>query len=151
MKLGYVNSRRPFKPNISNAPKPSKFLASTGLRRTLSSLTYRIPQLPIASTKMYWFLLNCFSSTKIPPHWYRYGEIRIWLNVPIKNMSMEMIRVEEFGESKDEDYGWINLVFFYGFSLKILPGISQHFMGIRVFIVGCMRNAKSQLQPNRAF
>ena len=24
-------------------------------------------------------------------------------------------------------------------------------MGIRVFIVGCMRNAKSQFQPNRAF
>ena len=24
-------------------------------------------------------------------------------------------------------------------------------MGISVFIVGCMRNAKSQLQPNKAF
>ena len=35
--------------------------------------------------------------------------------------------------------------------LKILSGSSLHFVGIRVFIVGCMRNAKSQFQPNRAF
>ena len=29
------------------------------------------------------------------------------------------------------------------FSLKILFGSSLHFMGIRVFIVGCVRNVKS--------
>ena len=66
-------------------------------------------------------------------------------------MLMERMRVEEFGESKDEDFGWVNLVFLYGFSLKIFFGSSLHFVGIRVFIVGCMRNAKSQLQPNRSF
>ena len=31
-----------------------------------------------------------------------YGEIRIWLNVPLKDMSMERVRVKEFGESKNE-------------------------------------------------
>ena len=29
----------------------------------------------------------------------------IWLNVPLKDVSMEWVRVEEFGESKDEDFG----------------------------------------------
>ena len=29
----------------------------------------------------------------------------IWLNVPLKDMSMERVRVEEFGESKDKDCG----------------------------------------------
>ena len=54
---------------------------------------------------MNWSLLNYFPSTKIPPHRYEYGEIMIWLNEPLKDMSMERVRVEEFGESKDEDYG----------------------------------------------
>ena len=34
---------------------------------------------------------------------------------------------------------------------KFLSGSFLHFVGIRVFIVVCMRNAKSQFQPNRAF
>ena len=43
--LGYMNSNKPSKPNLPNAPKPSKLLALTRLRRTVSSLTFRIPQL----------------------------------------------------------------------------------------------------------
>ena len=66
-------------------------------------------------------------------------------------MSMERVRVEEFGESSDEDCGWVNLVFLKDFSLQILSSSSQHFLGIRVFIIVCMRNAKSQFQLNRAF
>ena len=50
--LGYMNIRRPSKPNLPSAPKPSKLFPLIGLHRTLSSLTYRIPQSPIASTKM---------------------------------------------------------------------------------------------------
>ena len=50
--LGYMNIRRPSKPNLPSAPKPSNLLPLIGLHRTLSSLTYRIPQSPIASTKM---------------------------------------------------------------------------------------------------
>ena len=41
----------------------------------------------------------------MPPHRYEYGEIRILANVPLKDVSMKMMRVEEFGESKDEDCG----------------------------------------------
>ena len=100
-----MNNKRPSKPNLLNAPKPSKLLALIGLRQTLFSLTYRIPQLPFASTKMNWSLLNCFPSTKIHSHWYGYGEIRIWLNVPLKDKSMRSVRVEKFGESNDEDSG----------------------------------------------
>ena len=29
----------------------------------------------------------------------------IWLNVPLKDVSMERVREEEFGESNDEDCG----------------------------------------------
>ena len=32
-------------------------------------------------------------------------------NVPLKDVSMKRVKVEEFGESMDEDCGWVNLVF----------------------------------------
>ena len=35
----------------------------------------------------------------------KYGEIRILANVPFKDISMERVKVKEFGESKDKDYG----------------------------------------------
>ena len=54
---------------------------------------------------MNWSLMNYFPSTKILSHRYRYGEIGIWLNVPLKDATMERIRVEEFRELKDEDCG----------------------------------------------
>ena len=54
---------------------------------------------------MNWSLLSYFLSTKILSHKYGYGEIRIWLNVSLKDISMERVRVEEFEESKDEDCG----------------------------------------------
>ena len=66
-------------------------------------------------------------------------------NVPLKDVLMERVRVEEFRETKEEDCGRVNLVFLLGFSLKILSGSSLHFMGIRVYIVGCVWNAKSQV------
>ena len=35
--------------------------------------------------------------------------------VPFKDMSMERVRIEEFGQSKDEDCRSVNLVFFLRF------------------------------------
>ena len=29
----------------------------------------------------------------------------IWLNIPLKDVTMKRVRVEEFGESKDDDCG----------------------------------------------
>ena len=43
--LGYMNSNRPSKPNLPNAPKPSKLLAPTRLHQTVSSIIFQIPQL----------------------------------------------------------------------------------------------------------
>ena len=52
---------------------------------------------------MNWSLLNCFPSTKILYDRYEYDEIRIWLNVSLKDVTMERVKVEEFGELKDEN------------------------------------------------
>ena len=40
-----MNSRRPFKPNLPNVPKPSKLLLQWGYAEPISSLAYRIPLL----------------------------------------------------------------------------------------------------------
>ena len=40
-----MNSRRPFKPNLPNVPKPSKLLLQRGYADPISSLAYRIPLL----------------------------------------------------------------------------------------------------------
>ena len=42
--LGYMNSNRPSKPNLPDAPKPFKLLAPIRLRQTVSFLVFRIPQ-----------------------------------------------------------------------------------------------------------
>ena len=43
--LRYMNSNRPSKPNLPNAPKPSKLLVPIRLHRTVSSLAFRISRL----------------------------------------------------------------------------------------------------------
>ena len=40
-----MNSKRPFKPNLPNVPKPSKLLLQRGYAKPISSLAYRIPLL----------------------------------------------------------------------------------------------------------
>ena len=58
MKLGYMNSKRPFKPNLPSVPKPFKFLAPTKLRRTFVFYSLLDPAIrPIASTKPHRLLL----------------------------------------------------------------------------------------------
>ena len=66
---------------------------------TLNLVFFSLPDPAIAHciNQMNWSLLNCFPSTKTPPHWYEYGEIRIWQNVPL---SMEGVRVEEIWRIK---------------------------------------------------
>ena len=143
-----MNSRRPSKPNLPRAPKPSKLLAPTGLHQTLSSLAYQIPQSPIVSTKMNWSLLNCFPSTKIPPHWYG-CEIRIWLNVPQGYVNGK-------GESRGiwRIKGWRLWISQSCFSLRFLSQNSlwnpSTFRGYkRAFILVWEWNAKSQFFQNK--
>ena len=52
-------------------------------------------------------------------------------NEPLKDVTMERVRVKEFEESLCEECGWVNLVFLLGFSLNILSGSSLHFVGMR--------------------
>ena len=40
-----MNSRRPFKSNLPNVPKPSKLLLQRGSAEPISSLAYQIPLL----------------------------------------------------------------------------------------------------------
>ena len=62
----------------------------------------------------------------------------IWLNVPLKDVTMERVRVEKFGETKR------NLVFLQGFSLKILSGNYLQYVGIRGIYTGvCLECEKS--------
>ena len=64
-------------------------------------------------------------------------------------MLMERVRVEEF---ENQRYKIVDesILFFSGvFSLKILSGSSLHFMGIKVFIVGYVRNVKSHFSANQ--
>ena len=57
-------------------------------------------------------------------------------NKPLKDLTMEMKRVEEFEESLNEDWGWINLVFLYSFSLKILSRSFLSFVGKKGIYTG---------------
>ena len=54
------------------------------------------------------------------------GMVRNFLaNEPLKDVTMERVRVEEFEESLCKDYGWVNLVFYFYFFLGFL---SQNFL-----------------------
>ena len=63
---------------------------------------------------------------------------------------MERVRVEEFGESKDEDCGWVNLVFLQDFSLKILFGSSLHFVGIKGIYIGVCMECEESIFPKQS-
>ena len=76
--LGYMTSNRPSKPNLPNAPKPSKLLAPTRLRRTMSFLTFRIPQLAHCINQYELVLSWTASQHQEPSHYSGFGEIRIW-------------------------------------------------------------------------
>ena len=55
---------------------------------------------------------------------------------------MERVRVVEFENQRHKIVDESILFFSKGFSLKILYRSSLHFVGIRVFIVGYVRNVK---------
>ena len=68
-------------------------------------------------------------------------------NVPLKDVTMERKRVEEFEESLCEDWGWVNLVSLLGFSLKILSRNSLHFVGIRGIYTGVCLECEMSVFP----
>ena len=92
IKFGYMNSRRPSKPNLPSAPKPSKLLAPTGLCRTLSSLAYWIPQL-VHCINQYQLVLFKL----LPKHRITFSQIWVWWD---KDLSTSQGCINEEGESR---------------------------------------------------
>ena len=100
-----MNSRRPSKPNLSNVPKPSKLLLQRGYAEPISSLTCRIPLL---DHSIYQYEIDPFlTASQIPNSLLTdMGMVRkSFGNIPLKDLTMERKRVEEFEESLCEDCG----------------------------------------------
>ena len=100
-----MNSRRPSKPNLPNVPKPSKLLLQRGYTKPISSLAYRIPLL---DHSIYQYEIGPFLIASQAPNdlLIDVGMVRkCFGNEPLKDITMERMRVEEFEESLCEDCG----------------------------------------------
>ena len=100
-----MNSRRPSKPNLPNVPKPSKLLLQRGYAKPISSLACRIPLL---DHSIYQYEIGPFLTASQTPNGLLtdIGMVRkCFGNVPLKDLTMERNRVEEFEESLCEDCG----------------------------------------------
>ena len=91
MKLGYMNSRRSFKLNLPNVPKPSKLLAPTRLCRTFVFSNLTNPAIrSIASTKPHQLLLaiprSFLSSKTLSTLWIDVG--CIWVQISSQILTM---------------------------------------------------------------
>ena len=98
-----MNSRRPSKPNLPNVPKSSKLLLQRGYTEPISSLACRILLL---NHSIYQYEIGPFlTASQIPNDLLTYiGMVRKGFgNVPLKDLTMERKRVEEFEESLCED------------------------------------------------
>ena len=98
-----MNSRRPSKPNLPNVPKPSKLLLHRGYAKPISSLAYRIPLLDhsINQYEIGPFLTTSQTTNGLLTNMSMVG--KGFGNVPLKDVTMERKRVEEFEESLYED------------------------------------------------
>ena len=100
-----MNSRRSSKPNLPNVPKPSKLLLQRGCVKLISSLVCRIPLL---DHSIYQYEIGPFLTASQTPNGLLtdIGMVRKGFgNVPLKDLTIERKRVEEFEESLCEDCG----------------------------------------------
>ena len=100
-----MNSIRPSKPNPHNVPKPSKLLHQRGYVEPISSLAYRIPLL---DHSIYQYEIGPFLTTSqtLNGLFTDIGMVsKGFGNVPLKDLTMERKKVEEFEESLCEDCG----------------------------------------------
>ena len=100
-----MNSRRPSKPNLPNVPKPSKLLLQRGYAEPISSLAC---QIPLLDHSIYQYGIGPFlTASQIPNGLLTdMGMVRKGFgNIPLKDLTMERKRVEEFEKSLCEDYG----------------------------------------------
>ena len=100
-----MNSRRPFKPNLTYVPKPSKLLLQRGYAKPISSLAC---QILLLDHSIYQYEIGPFLTASQTPNGLLIdmGMVRKdFGNVPLKDLTMERKRVEEFEESPCEDCG----------------------------------------------
>ena len=100
-----MNSRRPSKPNLPNVPKSSKLLLQQGYAKPISSLAY---QIPLFDHSINQYEIGPFLTTSQTPNGLltNMGMVRkCFGNVPLKDLTMERKRVEEFKESLYKDCG----------------------------------------------
>ena len=100
-----MNSRRPSKPNLPNVLKPSKLLLQRGYVEPISSLAYRILLLNHSINQ---YEIGLFLTVFKTPNGLLtdMGMVRkCFGNVPLKDVTMERKRVEEFEEFLCEDWG----------------------------------------------
>ena len=98
-----MNSKRPSKPNLPNVPKPSKLLLQRGYAKPISSLAYRIPLLNHSINQ---YEINPFLTASQTPNGLLTDMSMVrkgFGNVPLKDVTMERKRVEEFEEPLCED------------------------------------------------
>ena len=100
-----MNSRRLFKPNLPNVSKLSKLLLQQGYAESISSLAYWIPLLDHSINQ---YKIGPFLTASQTPNglFTDMGMVRKGFgNVPLKDLTMERKRVEEFEESLCEYCG----------------------------------------------
>ena len=142
-----MNSRRPSNPNLPSVPKPSKLFAPTRLR-----WTFFFSNLPDSAITHQPISIGPFlTASQAPKSLLTYMSMvrKVLTNEPLKDVTMEKVRVEEFGESICKDCGWVNLVFVWSFSLKILSGSSLHFVGIRGIYTGVCLECEESIFPKQ--
>ena len=105
MKLGYMNNRKPSKPNLPSVLKPSKFLAPMRLRRTF--VFFSLPDFAITHSINQCELVPFKLLPKAPKNLFTDMGImrKVLANEPHKDVTMERVRVEEFEESLCKDCG----------------------------------------------
>ena len=100
-----MNSRRPSKPNLPNVPKPSKLLLQRGYAKPISSLANWISLLDHSFNQ---YEIGPFLTASQTPNGLLTDLCMVrkcFGNVPLKDLTMERKRVEEFEESLCEDCG----------------------------------------------
>ena len=98
-----MNSRRPCKPNLPNVPKPFKLLLKRGYAEPISSLACRIPLL---DHSIYQYEIGHFLIASQTPNGLLtdMGMVsKCFGNVPLKDLTVERKREEEFEEFLCED------------------------------------------------
>ena len=100
-----MNSRKPYKPNLLNVPKPSKLLLQRVYAEPISSLAC---QILLLDHSIYQYEVGPFLTVSQRPNGLLIdiGPVRKGFDkVPLKDLTMERKRVEEFEESLCEDCG----------------------------------------------